>query len=223
VGATAAISNLDGYNLGMQIAGQSAARADVRASIAEVMPAERLAAVMLRVRDRDSTAFGLLYDATVAKVFAMARNMLRNKADAEDMVCEVYEQAWLQAERFDPERGNALAWLLTICRSRCLDALRQRQVRHKYAARQQPDSADTSDDNPRDLLEQLQNGSAIHAALARLAPVRQQMVALAFFRDLSHQEIAKTLKMPLGTVKSHLRRAVLDLRAALAVEVGSHG
>ena len=221
--ATSVFSGPDGYNPGMQIAGQSSASAGTRASISEVMPPERLAELMLRVRERDSAAFGLLYDATVAKVFAMARNLLRNKADAEDMVCDVYEQAWLQAERFDPERGNALAWLLTICRSRCLDALRQRQVRSKHSERHQHETQETLDDNPRDLLEQLQSGTAIHAALARLAPVRQRMIALAFYRDLSHQEIAQTLRMPLGTVKSHLRRALQDLRTALAAEVGSHG
>jgi RNA polymerase sigma-70 factor, ECF subfamily len=207
----------------MEIAGQSGVRAGLRGTIGEVMAPEKLAELMEQVRAKNAAAFGMLYDATVAKVFAMARNMLRNKADAEDMVCEVYEQAWQQAERFDPERGNALAWLLTICRSRCLDTLRQRRVRQAHIARGQHELHGETDDNPRDLLQQLQSGTAIHAALARLAPVRQRMISLAFFRDLSHQEIAKAMKMPLGTVKSHLRRAVVELRSALAAEAGSHG
>jgi RNA polymerase sigma-70 factor (ECF subfamily) len=182
---------------------------------------DALNAVMLRLRARNPDALAELYDHTVAKVLTLARIILRNQADAEELVCVVYERAWLRADTFDATRGTALVWLLTICRSQALDRLRNRRalLRTREALGREPEESSVS--GPEDVLDCFQRGHAVHAALAALTPLRREMIALAFFRGLSHQEIAAELDMPLGTVKSHLRRALTELRDRLELD-GMH-
>jgi RNA polymerase sigma-70 factor (ECF subfamily) len=182
---------------------------------------DALDAVMLRLRSHDPDALAELYDSTVARILALARAMLRNQADAEELVCDVYERAWLRADTFDATRGTVLAWLLTNCRSQALDRLRKRRalLRKHEAFSREPEEASVA--GPEDLLGRFQSGHAVHAALASLTPLRQKMLELAFFRGLSHREIAEELDMPLGTVKSHLRRALLELRERLELD-GAH-
>jgi RNA polymerase sigma-70 factor (ECF subfamily) len=153
---------------------------------------------------------------------ALARVMLRDPSDAEELVCEVYQRAWLKADRFDATRGTVLAWLLTMCRSQALDLLRKRRklMRTREALEREPQKTDSS--GPEELLECFQRGHCVHAALAALPPLRRQMIALAFFKGLSHKEIAAELTLPLGTVKSHLRRALLELRGRLGLDGYNH-
>lgn len=180
-----------------------------------------LESVLLRVQSRDPQALAELFDLTVGRVMALARVILRDRRDAEEIVCEVYEQAWQQASRFDPSRGTTLAWLLTICRSRALDELRRRRTRTRVHAVLAREPAESAASRPDDVLDLFQRGHAVHAALAALTPLRRQMIALAFFRGLSHQEIAVELDMPLGSVKSHLRRGLTELRERLGL-VGTY-
>lgn len=181
-----------------------------------------LRALMAKVKTRDRGAFTQLYELTVAKVYGLAKSMLRLTADAEELVVDVYERAWQSASSYDESRGTVFAWLLIMCRSRALDMLRQRKTHAGYydaLANQPQDSFDTS--NPARILDAFQQGHAVQRALARLSDVRRQMVALAFFEGLSHQEIANRLSMPLGTVKSHVKRALQELRETLdCTEVG---
>lgn len=201
------------------VTGQSRAKGTSRnLDMGSVVQPDALDAVMLRLRSHDPDALAELYDNTVARILALARAMLRNQADAEELVCEVYERAWLRADTFDATRGTVLAWLLTICRSQALDRLRKRRalLRKHEAFSLEPEEASVS--GPEDLLDRFQSGHAVHAALASLTPLRQQLLELAFFRGLSHTEIAAELDMPLGTVKSHLRRTLTDLRDRLGLD-----
>lgn len=180
---------------------------------AQVAATERtgeLDALVAALCARDEAALGLLYDATFAKVHALASAILRCAEDAEEVVCDTYAQAWHDADRYDRSRGNVLAWLLTICRSRALDRLRQRRT----PAVELDAAADLADESPApdDLLALVQQGTRVHAALATLSPERRELIALAFLQGLSHQEIAERTGLPLGTVKSHVRRALAQLR-----------
>ncbi len=161
-------------------------------------------------------ALETLYDATVGKVYAFALRLMRNPADAEEVVCDTYAQAWAKAAAFDPSRANVLGWLLMICRSRALDRLRQ--LRAEAGRTDLEAIADLADEGPQpqELLSMLQEGTRVHQALAALSPERRQLVGLAFLKGLSHQEIADKTGMPLGTVKSHVRRALAEMRASLA-------
>ncbi len=160
-------------------------------------------------------ALETLYDATVGKVFAFALRLMRNPEDAEEVVCDTYAQAWSRAAAFDPSRASALGWLLMICRSRALDRLRQ--LRADAGRTDLEAIADLADEGPQpeELLSMLQEGTRVHMALAALSPERQQLVGMAFLKGLSHQEIADRTGMPLGTVKSHVRRALAEMRATL--------
>lgn len=167
----------------------------------------------------DQAAFRTLYDATVSRVYHLALRITGHPQAAEDVVPEVYLQVWREAANFDSLRGKPLTWMLVICRSRALDYLRSHDPAELRSELDElmPDArvADVVD-----LLLILERDSAIRGALARLAPVQRQLIALAFFRGLSHQEIASASRMPLGTVKSHIRKALEAMRKPL-VEI--HG
>jgi RNA polymerase sigma-70 factor (ECF subfamily) len=180
-------------------------------------PLGDLGQLLHRISRNDEAALRALYEATSAKLNGLARAMLGNAADAEEVVCEAYVQAWQSASRFDPERGSVLGWLLMICRSRALDLLRQRRARAAADVLASCMSETDPVPAPEELLYRVQSGTAIHRALRELSPLRRQLVALAFLRGMSHQEIARAASLPIGTVKSHLRRALLGMRTVLDV------
>ncbi len=175
-----------------------------------------LDALVESMRGGQESALEELYDATVGKLYALASAILRSAEDAEEIVCETYAYAWANAAHFDASRASALGWLLMLCRSRALDRLRQRRT---TAASLDVDalaeSGYVSADEPFDILSLMQQRSSVYAALSQLTPERRHLVSLAFLQGLSHQEIADATRLPLGTVKSHLRRSLAQLREAL--------
>ena len=176
-----------------------------------------LSAVIARTALQDERALELLYDLTFGRVYAVALRILRNAEEAEEVVEDTYWQAWREASRYDPARGRVLTWLLTICRSRALDALRRREpagLTGDFESLQSDAAAENAD--PYDLLDAIERSSAVHAAVGKLKPQVRQLVALAFFRGLTHQEIADACHMPLGTVKVTLFRACQQLKVCLS-------
>lgn len=165
---------------------------------------------------RDQNAMETLYNMTIGRAYGVVLRMTGRHDAAEDVMAEVYWQVWQQAERYDPRRGSALGWLLTICRSRVLDYLRRRDKAelHPDPHELRPEF-DVGNEVPPDLLIALERDSALYAALSSLSSQQRQLIALAFFRGLSHQEIADFLGMPLGSVKTHLRKALGALRDTL--------
>ena len=123
------------------------------------------------------------------------------------------------AARYDAARGAALAWLLTICRSRALDRLRARdpaQTHDDPHSLLSSDDAGFDDGDPQDLVAAMESRAALGVTLSKLAPAQRQMLGLAFFRGLTHEEIAAHTALPLGTVKNQIRRALAALRCDLA-------
>jgi RNA polymerase sigma-70 factor (ECF subfamily) len=178
-----------------------------------------LAALVARMAGGDEAALGAFYDATMPRVYGLAVRICGNAATAEEVAADTYHQCWTGAARYDAARSKVLTWLLMICRSRAIDAVR---ARDPALAHEAPETLVADDDerprerDPQDLLDHMQSGTAVHAALAKLSPVQRQMIGLAFFRGLSHQEIAAHSRLPLGTVKAHIRRALELMRQALA-------
>ena len=182
----------------------------------EAAAVHNLASLVEQMRIGHERALEELYDATVGKLYALASAILRSAEDTEEIVCETYAYAWANASRFDASRANALGWLLMLCRSRALDRLRQRRATAnalEVAALRHADGSGT--DQPFDVLSLMQQRSKVHAALSQLTPERRHLVSLAFLQGMSHQEIADVTRLPLGTVKSHVRRALTQLREAL--------
>ena len=185
-------------------------------SQSEAAAVHSLATLVERMRNGQERALEELYEATVGKLYALASAILRSAEDSEEIVCETYAYAWANAARFDASRANALGWLLMLCRSRALDRLRQRRANVNalaVVAMRERDSLGS--DQPHDILSLMQRRSRVHTALAQLTPERRHLVSLAFLQGLSHQEIAAATSLPLGTVKSHVRRALAQLREAL--------
>ena len=177
----------------------------------------QLAALLAEAARGDSSAFEAFYDATVAYARTLARRMLHG-VDTDDLLADAYFEAWRHAARFDAARGGAVTWLLTIVRSRALDLLRHRNAYPSVAGTDaaEVDMPGDASDDPAERLWREQADSRLHAALERLTAPERWVLGLAYFRELTHHEIAQCTGMPLGTVKSHVQRAQTKLRAALA-------
>jgi RNA polymerase sigma-70 factor (ECF subfamily) len=162
-------------------------------------------------------AFERFYDLTTCYAQTLARRML-NAADVDDVVADAYFQAWRDCRSFDAERGSPVTWLLTIVRSRALDLLRRRKASPEQAADDTAghEPADAESPGPIDLLQTIESRTRLHAALATLSPQERWVLALAYYRELSHREVCEQTGMPLGTVKSLILRAQAKLRALLA-------
>ena len=185
----------------------------------QAKPDQRLAEWIDRICRADEQALGALFDAQANRLFAQAMKILRHPDDAEEVINDVFSTVWLRAESFDAGRGTVSAWLTTMTRSRCLDRLR-REARHRSDSLNPESDYDAYDSESNDETEhqadQFALGDATDQALDGLSVGQRQVLRLAFFQDLSHQDIADRLNMPLGTVKSHCRRGLALLRNALA-------
>jgi RNA polymerase sigma-70 factor (ECF subfamily) len=178
-------------------------------------PLERLTHLVAQMRRGDERALEELYDTTVGKMFALAKAILRHEKDAEEVVCATYAFAWANAGRYDPERANVLGWLTMLCRSRALDVLRRRRADAATAGLVDAGQLQDEGHGPDDLLSLIQQQSLVHAALCALTAQRRRLVSMAFLQGLSHPQIARATGLPLGTVKSHIRRALNELRDRL--------
>ncbi len=169
------------------------------------------------IASHDEQALENLYEATLTRVYGVALRITRDPQAAEEISEDVYWQVWREAPRFDAQRGNVIAWLLMIARSRALDHLRKQDDVELCEEPELLLSEEPSwEGDPQDLLIATQNNRLLNHALQQLEPVQRQLVALAFFRGLTHDEITSCTGMALGTVKSHIRRALKQLQEMLA-------
>jgi RNA polymerase sigma factor (sigma-70 family) len=185
----------------------------------ESLDNEALAQLIGRVMRQDEAALSVLYEQLSGRVYGVALRITRQASCAEEVLQDTFWQIWRQAPRFDPQRGSATTWVLTMARSRALDATRAMARDLVQSSRPVADDdvefTDASADDPLDLLHAMQRDSALHAQLAALDPLRRQLIALAFFRGMTQDEIADHTGLPLGTVKSHFRRTLAALQSAL--------
>ena len=191
------------------------AEAPARA-VAVALDDHQLGALIERIARQDERALEVLYDATSRRVHALVLRILQNRALAEEVVEDSFWQVWRQATRYDAARGRPLTWLQAMARSRAIDALRRDQrFQHDELPDDDAPECAAGAAPPQDLLDATRGAGALHAALLRLDARSRQLVGLAFFRGLTHEEIAEREQLPLGTVKSLIRRALLALRTHL--------
>jgi RNA polymerase sigma-70 factor (ECF subfamily) len=179
---------------------------------------DQLAGLLRAAAGGDGRAFESFYNSTARYAMAVVRR-ITGDVHAEDVLSDCYFQAWRNAKQFDAARGSALTWLLTMARSRALDRLRQETLRHgglKGAPEFDPDDQEAREEaGPQELLESVEAGSRLHAALAQLSGNERWVLSLAYFRDHSQSEVAELTGLPLGTVKSLINRAQHKLRETL--------
>jgi RNA polymerase sigma factor (sigma-70 family) len=167
----------------------------------------------------DETALAKLYDVTVGRVYGVALRIVRQPESAEEVVTDVYMQVWKDASRYDASRGKVLGWLLIIARTRSLDLLRRADEAFSHPdPHTLADEPEDSRQSPQDLLLAARDNGALHAALQVLSPLQRQLLSLAFFKGLSHSEIVEHAGLPLGSVKTHIRRALAELRNVLEID-----
>lgn len=170
-----------------------------------------------RVAAGDQAALAELYDRHSRFVYSLALRILDDQADAEDIVQDVFSQAWSQAGRHDVARGSVGAWLLMMTRSRALDRLRSRRGQVDPVPFAEGAALQLADLSPSQeaLASTAEQVTRVRDALARLPLLQRLSVELAFYEGLSHSEIAERLEQPLGTVKTRIRLALMKLREAL--------
>jgi RNA polymerase sigma-70 factor (ECF subfamily) len=165
----------------------------------------------------DQAALAKLYDSTNRMVYGLILRIVSNTHTAEEVLLDVYLQIWRKAESYSESKGTVLAWLFTIARSRAIDALRSRASRE--SGQQDPlDTAAAAVDrapSPEENSAISQRRQFVQQCLTELSPDQRQAIELAYFRGLSHSEIAETLKQPLGTVKTRVRLGMARLRESL--------
>ncbi|MBV8915128.1 MAG: sigma-70 family RNA polymerase sigma factor [Acetobacteraceae bacterium] len=160
----------------------------------------------------DGEAFRRLYDLESPQLYGVALRITRQSALAADAVHDAFLQVWRNAARFDPARGNAQAWLLSLVRYRAIDLVAR--TRRELPGAEPPEEADP-DPNPLERLLATKAGEALHRCLDQIPQQRRDWVLLAFMDGLTHMEVADRVGQPLGTVKSGIRRALLALRSCL--------
>lgn len=180
-----------------------------------------LVQLVRRIVYQDEAAFADLYRSLSGSVYALVLRVVREIGSAEEVVEDVFWQLWRQAPRYDAERGTVVAWVRRIARSRALDALRAQASNPLRGAAELDDEelpacGDGRDaDDPLQRLAGARSAGQLEQALAALDPLRRQLVSLAFLRGCSQAEIAEQTGLPLGTVKSHIRRALLAMKATI--------
>ena len=164
---------------------------------------------------RERRAFDLFYDRYAQIIFNLCVRILKDEAESQDVLQEIFLQIWREAERFDASRASVKTWLFTIARSRSLDRYRSRKTAKSRIEEQEEDQlqriADKGD---------LQNTSVtqqyVTSALNRLTTEQRVVLELSYYEGLTQEEIAERLQEPLGTIKSRIRASLIKLRNLLA-------
>lgn len=173
---------------------------------------------MGRIAAGDSGAYRELFDTYAPMVLGFLVQMLRHRAQAEEILQETFLQAWQTAARYQPGRASPRGWLLMIARSRALDRVRARRARAEREQRVGTDASLSSAPEPRadEALESTERQQAVSGALAQLPEEQRRCIEMAFYGGRTHRQIAADLDQPLGTVKSRILMGMNKLRQTLA-------
>lgn len=173
-----------------------------------------------RFRSGDDSALRAVYDRYGGAVLHLATRALPNRADAEDVTQATFVAAWLGRDTFDPDRGGLLGWLLGIAKRKVVDRFRSaaREIRAAETLRAMPEPP-KPDETPERVIDRL----VVADELAGLPPDQRRTLELAFYDDLTHPQISAVTGLPLGTVKSHIRRGMAALRRRWEVDGAASG
>ncbi|ALS34969.1 sigma-70 family RNA polymerase sigma factor [Pseudoalteromonas sp. K222D] len=158
----------------------------------------------------DKHAFANLYQQTSGKLFAITLNMLTNRAHAEEVLQEAFIKIWHNASEYNSSKGTVISWMISIVRYRSLDALRYNKVRKEQ-------SLADDDINEHDIEVSYAENTKLVSCIEQLEPQQKQAIHLAYYKGLSHSELVDHIDTPLGTVKSWIRRGLVQLQRCLTL------
>jgi RNA polymerase sigma-70 factor (ECF subfamily) len=167
---------------------------------------------LTRVASGDRDAFAAIFSSYAGKVKSYLLRLGAPNAAAEDLAQDVMVSIWRRAASYDPAKAKASTWIFVIARNAWIDRLRREKVELAYRSTT-PAVEESDEESPDAAAIRLQSEAQIQAALQSLSEEQKQVVRLSFFEDRTHSEIAERLSLPLGTVKSRLRLALIKLRA----------
>jgi RNA polymerase sigma-70 factor, ECF subfamily len=166
----------------------------------------------------DSVALAAIYDRYGALVFTLGFRMLRDRGEAEELTSDVFMEIWRRSDRYDPNRGAPMTYLVTLARSRAIDRKRAATARTRKQSPETHSEPASGAMGPPASAVLGENSQRVRRALADLDAVYRQAVEMAFFDGLSHTQIAEKLDKPLGTVKTYIRQGLIRLRDCLRKE-----
>ncbi len=189
------------------------------AARSEQEPAERadadLDTLLTHVAKGDQAAFEALYDQLASSVYGLIRKVLRNPSQAEEVTQEVLLEVWRSASRFDPARGGAATWVLTIAHRRAIDRVRAEEA---ATAREQRSAQVPADiDEVAETVEASMDAERLRRCLAGLTELQRESITLAYYGGYSYAQVAALLNTALGTIKTRIRDGLTRLRACLGV------
>ncbi|CAN5188984.1 sigma-70 family RNA polymerase sigma factor [soil metagenome] len=184
---------------------------------AEETPAASQQQLLERVATGDQGAFATLYDQVAPRVFGLIRRILRDQAQSEEVTQEVFLEIWQTAPRFDPKKGGASTWILTMAHRRAVDRVRASQSSRDRDTRIGIRDYNPDYDNVAETIEVRIEHERVEKAMTRLTELQRQAVSLAYYGGYSHSEVAEMLSVPIGTVKTRLRDGMIRLRDELGV------
>jgi RNA polymerase sigma factor (sigma-70 family) len=174
-----------------------------------------LAAALRRCAAGDGASLRAIYDAEAPRMVGVALRLLRRRDLAEEAVHDTFLKVWASAAMFDEARGDPRAWIYTILRNRSLSILRG-EARTDLVDDFEPMGMASDDESPEEAMSRLSDAGALKQCLERLDPERREAVLLAYVQGLTHGEIAGRMQIPLGTIKSWIRRSLMALKDCLA-------
>lgn len=182
---------------------------------ADTIGADALASWLARTAQGDMVAFESLYRATSSKLFGICLRVLPDREEAEDVLQDVFTTVWRKAAQFDATRASAITWLAMIARNRAIDRLRAVPAGMRHAPIELAESVPDLSASPQREAENADDAARLGVCLETLEPKRRTLIRTAFFEGATYEELSERTGSPLGSVKSWIRRGLLQLRACL--------
>ncbi len=176
-----------------------------------------LGALLKQSARGDQQAFAVLYDATAARAYGLAVRVVRDPAQAEEVTQEAFLEIWRSATRFDPAKGSAVSWMLTIVHRKAVDRVRSAEAATRRDTTYQRQTHEVDRDVTAEAAQASLEAKRVRHALQQLTAAQREAIELSYFGGYTHTEVASLLGLPLGTAKTRIRDGLIRLRDFIGV------